>query len=80
MKSLEQAKVEALNEIAQELKSIRMSIDEMKELAYNIMVDNDVIDESYLPDYMQMPDLSFLNIIVDVNKRKVGKNGKAKRN
>lgn len=80
MKTTEQAKVEALNEIAQELKSIRMSIDEMKELAYNIMVDNDVIDESYLPDYMQMPDLSFLNIIVDVNKRKVGKDGKAKRN
>lgn len=80
MKATEQAKVEALNEIAQELKSIRMSIDEMKELAYNILVDNDVIDESYLPDYMQMPDLSFLNIIVDVNKRKVGKNGKAKRN
>lgn len=80
MKATEQAKVEALNEIAQELKSIRMSIDEMKELAYNIMVDNDVIDESYLPDYMQMPDLSFLNIIVDVNKRKVGKDGKAKRN
>lgn len=80
MKTTEQAKVEALNEIAQELKSIRMSIDEMKELAYNILADNDVIDESYLPDYMQMPDLSFLNIIVDVNKRKVGKNGKAKRN
>lgn len=80
MKTTEQAKVEALNEIAQELRSIRMSIDEMKELAYNILVDNDVIDESYLPDYMQMPDLSFLNIIVDVNKRKVGKNGKAKRN
>lgn len=80
MKTTEQAKVEALNEIAQELKSIRMSIDEMKELAYNIMVDNDVIDESYLPDYMQMPDLSFLNIIIDVNKRKVGKDGKAKRN
>lgn len=80
MKATEQAKVEALNEIAQELKSIRMSIDEMKELAYNILVDNDVIDESYLPDYMQMPDLSFLNIIVDVNKRKVGKDGKAKRN
>lgn len=80
MKATEQAKVEALNEIAQELKSIRMSIDEMKELAYNILVDNDVIDESYLPDYMQMPDLSFLSIIVDVNKRKVGKDGKAKRN
>lgn len=80
MKALEQAKVEALREIAEELKSIRQSIDEMKELAYNIMVDNDVIDESYLPDYMQMPDLSFLNIIVDVNKRKVGKDGKAKRN
>lgn len=80
MKALEQAKVEALREIAEELKSIRQSIDEMKELAYNVMIDNDIIDDTYLPDYMQMPDLSFLNIIVDVNKRKVGKDGKAKRN
>ena len=80
MKSLEQAKVEALREIAEELKSIRQSIDEMKELAYNVMIDNDIIDDAYLPDYMQMPDLSFLNISVDVNKRKVGKDGKAKRN
>lgn len=80
MKSLEQAKVEALREIAEELKSIRQSIDEMKELAYNVMIDNDIIDDTYLPDYMQMPDLSFLNISVDVNKRKVSKDGKAKRN
>ena len=80
MKELEQAKLEALMEIAEELKSIRQSIDEMKELAYNVMIDNDIIDDTYLPDYMQMPDLSFLNISVDVNKRKVGKDGKAKRN
>ena len=80
MKSLEHAKIEALREIAEELKSIRQSIDEMKELAYNVMIDNDIIDDTYLPDYMQMPDLSFLNISIDVNKRKVGKDGKAKRN
>lgn len=73
-KDLKMMDIEVKQKIADELQGLRQAVEDMRDLSYNVLSDNDVIDDSYLPDYMQMPDLSFMNIKVNVNKRK-GNNG-----
>ena len=63
--------VEVKQKIADELQGLRQAVEDMRDLTYNVLSDNDVIDDSYLPDYMKMPDISFMNVNVNVNNRKV---------
>ena len=65
-KELKMIDVEAKQKIADELQGLRQAIEDLRDLTYNVLADNGVIDDSYLPDYMKMPDLSFMN--VNVNK------------
>lgn len=70
-KDIKMMDIEVKQKIADELQGLRQAVEDMRDLTYNVLSDNDVIDDSYLPDYMQMPDLSFMNLTVNVNKRKV---------
>lgn len=70
-KDIKMMDVEVKQKIADELQGLRQAVEDMRDLTYNVLSDNDVIDDSYLPDYMKMPDLSFMNLTVNVNKRKV---------
>jgi len=65
-KELKMIDVEAKQKIADELQGLRQAIEDLRDLTYNVLADNGVIDDSYLPDYMKMPDLSFMN--ANVNK------------
>lgn len=67
-KDLKMMDVEVKQKIADELQGLRQAVEDMRDLTYNVLSDNDVIDDSYLPDYMKMPDLSFMNVNVNVNK------------
>ena len=67
-KDLKMMDIEAKQKIADELQGLRQAVEDMRDLTYNVLSDNDVIDDSYLPDYMKMPDLSFMNVNVNVNK------------
>ena len=57
-KDIKMMDVEAKQKIADELQGLRQAVEDMRDLTYNVLSDNDVIDDSYLPDYMKMPDLS----------------------
>lgn len=70
-KDIKMMDIEVKQKIADELQGLRQAVEDMRDLTYNVLSDNDVIDDSYLPDYMKMPDLSFMNVNVNVNKRKV---------
>lgn len=70
-KDIKMMDVEVKQKIADELQGLRQAVEDMRDLTYNVLSDNDVIDDSHLPDYMKMPDLSFMNLTVNVNKRKV---------
>ena len=67
-KDLKIMDVEVKQKIADELQGLRQAVEDMRDLTYNVLSDNDVIDDSYMPDYMKMPDLSFMNVNVNVNK------------
>ena len=70
-KDIKMMDVEVKQKIADELQGLRQAVEDMRDLTYNVLSDNDVIDDSYLPDYMKMPDISFMNVNVNVNNRKV---------
>lgn len=65
-KELKMIDLDAKQKIADELQGLRQAIEDLRDLTYNVLADNGVIDDSYLPDYMKMPDLSFMN--ANVNK------------
>lgn len=67
-KDIKMMDVEVKQKIADELQGLRQAVEDMRDLTYNVLSDNDVIDDSYMPDYMKMPDLSFMNVNVNVNK------------
>lgn len=67
-KDIKMMGIEVKQKIADELQGLRQAVEDMRDLTYNVLSDNDVIDDSYLPDYMKMPDLSFMNVNVNVNK------------
>ena len=67
-KDIKMMDIEVKQKIADELQGLRQAVEDMRDLTYNVLSDNDVIDDSYLPDYMKMPDLSFMNVNVNVNK------------
>lgn len=67
-KDIKMIDIEVKQKIADELQGLRQAVEDMRDLTYNVLSDNDVIDDSYLPDYMKMPDLSFMNVNVNVNK------------
>lgn len=65
-KELKMIDLDAKQKIADELQGLRQAIEDLRDLTYNVLADNGVIDDSYLPEYMKMPDLSFMN--ANVNK------------